>query len=124
VILHTVTDTYPLSGIMPHIVAGTFDGTTVRVYADGIPGSGHTGLDSNTQLVKNTELKGSLNTDSPYFEVLSCGSQESHYVHSTGEYHFSNNNAFYTSASTVVLDKGISSGLVISLTNLLHNRIF
>jgi len=118
----TVTATSSLSGTGAHIVAGTFDGTTLTSYADGTAGTGQTGLPANTDLSANTELKGLIGTETNV-PFLGSGSQNSKYTIGTG-YVFENAEAQFSGSDLIVFDKALTSLQMTSLTSLLHSHIF
>jgi hypothetical protein len=105
-----------------NIIAGTFDGTNLTTYVEGVAGTAQTGLNANTDLSANTPLKGVLGTPTNV-PVLISGSETSKYVITTESFSFSNNEAQFSASDLIVFEKALTASQVASLTTLLRNRI-
>lgn len=103
-----------------HIIAGTFDGTHVKAYADGVAGSGQTGFSAALGPAYNALLgtRGSPN-EVPF---LGSGSTSSKYLVNTSSYSFSSNEAQFSASAFIVFDVALTAPQMASLMTLLETR--
>lgn len=117
----TKTDTIAMSSATgAHIIAGTYDGTTVYAYADGVRGSGQTGLDMSLGPTY-TALKGQIGVPSNV-QTLVSGSSVSKYEIGSGSITFSNNEAQFSAGALIVFDVALTTLQMASLMTLLETR--
>lgn len=125
---HQVTATATISGNAtdPHIIAGTFDGTTLLAYADGVAGTGQAGLVipgtalqvTGTNDALTGQTNGSGLTTIPF---LGSGSTNSIYTYGTG-YAYSNLEALFTGSDLIMFEKALTGTQVQALTTLISAR--
>jgi len=107
-----------------HVLAGTFDGTLINVYADGVAGTAQSGLViPGAALVANNDVLTGLTAitgaNTPF---LGSGSQNSKYVYGTG-YSYSDNQAQFSATDNIVLEKALTPTQVASLTTLIQEHV-
>ncbi len=112
-----------LANASPHIIGGTFDGTNVTAYADGLAGVSQAGLPANADLVLQTKLRGQWGSSTQIF-FLGSGSLDSKYGVSTESYVFDSSQAQFSAADLIVFDKALTSTQMAQLTTLLQTHTF
>lgn len=129
----TATATFTGNATDVHSMAGTFDGTTLAVYADAVAGttcSGGSGTSCTGLIIpqgnlssngNNDALTGSTNTAGGNVPFLGSGSQNSKYIYGTG-YSFSNNEAQFNGGAIFVFDKALTPTQIASLDNLIKQH--
>jgi hypothetical protein len=110
------------SATAANIIAGVFDGAELTTYVEAVAGTPQTGLEANTDLALNTALKGTLGSGAE-FPFLCSGSANSKYNVSTETRTFSDSQAQFSASDFIILEDGLSSSQVSSLTTLLRTRI-
>lgn len=110
------------SATAANIIAGVFDGAELTVYVEAVAGTAQTGLEANSDLALTTALKGKQASDAT-IPFLGSGSENSKYTVNTETYSFSDAQAQFSASDMIVLEKGLTSSQVTSLTSLLRTRI-
>ncbi len=111
----TKTESGTLTGSGPHVVIGTFNGTTMKVYADGTASTG--------QSANSTYLWGAYGgTYGETRAVLVTGSQNSKYIDGSGNI-FEDSQGKASVADLIVFDKGLSATEAAALDTLLATRV-
>lgn len=123
---HSVTATATISGsaTAAHIIAGTFDGTNLCAYADGVSGTCQGGLVVPTLPLSTTNMDGLTGQigGSSSIRVLGSGSVDSKYEVGTG-YVYSENQAYFSASDFIVFDVALTSAQMAALTSLLKTHL-
>jgi len=110
---YKVTATTPLTNSRAHIIGGTFDGTAVTAYAEGLPGKPQTGVLDGSVLTGQLGLRAKA-------IFLAVGSQNSKYLNA---HVFRNSEAQFSSSDLILFDTSLSGLQMASITSLLRSRI-
>lgn len=122
--VQTKTATVAVAGSTAKIIGGTFDGTSLFAWSEGVAGTAQTGLHANTDLSLATTLRGlwGISTNVPF---LQSGSLNSRYTYGTG-YIFSDASSCGAVSDMILLDGALSGAQMLSLagpSGLLRTRI-
>lgn len=96
------------------VIAGNFDGTTLRAYADGVGGSWRVGSVRDTTVLSGQAL------DRSFEPVLGVGATKVGY---SSAYVFDGAQARFAFSDLIVFDKALTARQIRSLTRLLSGRI-
>jgi hypothetical protein len=110
---YKVTASIGLTHSTAHIIAGTFDGTTITAYAEGVAGTGQTGV------LDNSALSGQVGGQTE-IDLLAVGLQVS--KDSSG-YVFRSNETQFSASDLILFDTSLNAAQIASLTTLLRTRI-
>lgn len=120
----------PGSATAAQIIAGTFDGTTLVAYTEGVAGTGVTGPVANSNLqtlfLNSSSLNnivGQIGVTGSVFTFLQSGAQDSKYTYAGGYNYDGSNQAASKNGDLIVFDKALTPTQIASLTTLIRNRI-
>lgn len=124
------TATKALAGSTAKIISGTFDGTSVVAWSEGVAGTGTTGLPANTDLALDSALRGKWG-DATGTAFLGVGTNATNanlnsVTTKDATYQFSGNQASFTASDLIMFDVALSSAQMLSLagsSGLLRTRI-
>ncbi len=105
----------------PHIIGGTFDGTNVTAYADGVAGVSLPGLAANADLVLETRLRGIWGNTS-LIPFVGSGALDSKYNINLEAYVFDESQALFSASDLILFDKALTAAQMASLTVLLQTH--
>jgi hypothetical protein len=113
-----VTASVAISGhTSPHVIAGTYDGSTLTAYADGVAGTGQS-LAGTTDVSAKHFLKGQPFSDATAFFL---GSGAATYKISAGSRAFGGNQAKFSCSGLPIFEKSFSGAEVTTFTNFYKN---
>ncbi len=118
---HTVTATAtPSSATGAHVVIGSFDGTNLTVYEDGVSGTPQSGLAANADLANASAIKGVWGLNPPWYRLVS-GCSGTQYTYPTTTY--GRAEAKFSASDLIVFEKGLSATEAAFLDTLLATHI-